>query len=106
MLAITRRFPPQRRHVSISIANRPRSQDDDIELSRLYQTMLVSNVPQLDATLENQARRFIALVDEFYDRRVKLILSAAAPARQNASQERIARFSCDRRTLVTQPAWG
>jgi len=41
--------------------------------------VLVSNVPALDTTLENQARRFIALVDEFYDRRVKLILSAAVP---------------------------
>jgi cell division protein ZapE len=61
------------------ICDGPRSQDDYIELSRLYQTVLVSNVPRFDATLENQARRFIALVDEFYDRRVKLILSAAAP---------------------------
>jgi cell division protein ZapE len=61
------------------ICDGPRSQDDYIELSRLYQTVLVSNVPQLDITLENQARRFIALVDEFYDRRVKLILSAAVP---------------------------
>jgi cell division protein ZapE len=34
-------------------------------------------VPQLDQASENQARRFIALVDEFYDRRVKLIVSAA-----------------------------
>ena len=61
------------------ICDGPRSQDDYIELSRLYQTVLVSNVPRFDVTLENQARRFIALVDEFYDRRVKLILSAAAP---------------------------
>lgn len=59
------------------ICDGPRSQDDYIELSRLYHTVLVSNVPQLTVNLENQARRFIALVDEFYDRRVKLILSAA-----------------------------
>ena len=62
-----------------ALCDGPRSQDDYIELSRLYQTVLVSGVPQFDTTLENQARRFIALVDEFYDRRVKLILSAAAP---------------------------
>jgi acetoacetyl-CoA synthetase len=62
-----------------ALCDGPRSQDDYIELSRCYQTVLVSNVPQLDATLENQAHRFIALVDEFYDRRVKLILSASVP---------------------------
>jgi len=61
-----------------AICDGPRSQDDYIELSRLYQTVLVSNVPRFDALLENQARRFIALVDEFYDRSVNLIVSAAA----------------------------
>jgi cell division protein ZapE len=61
------------------ICDGPRSKDDYIEISRLYQTVLISNVPQFDPALENEARRFIALVDEFYDRRVKLFLSAAAP---------------------------
>jgi len=73
------------------ICDGPRSQDDYIELSRLYQTVLISNVPRFDATLENQARRFIALVDEFYDRRVKLILSAEAPVAEIYRGERLTR---------------
>jgi cell division protein ZapE len=56
----------------------PRSQNDYIEIARWYPTVIVSGVPKLDRTLEDQARRFVALVDEFYDRRVKLIVSAAA----------------------------
>lgn len=55
-----------------------RSQQDYIEIARRYQTVIVSDVPILTAEHENPARRFVALVDEFYDRRVKLILSAAA----------------------------
>jgi cell division protein ZapE len=61
-----------------AICDGPRSQNDYIEIARWYPTVIVSGVPVLDSTLENQARRFIALVDEFYDRRVKLIVSAAA----------------------------
>lgn len=57
----------------------PRSQNDYIEIAREYQSVIVSNVPQLPATRENAARRFIALVDELYDRHVNLIVSAAAP---------------------------
>jgi len=56
----------------------PRSQADYIEIARRYQTVIVSGVPILTRELEDPARRFIALVDEFYDRRVKLILAAAA----------------------------
>lgn len=56
----------------------PRSQNDYIEIARWYPTVIVSGVPVFSGKLEDQARRFIALVDEFYDRRVKLILTAAA----------------------------
>ncbi len=57
----------------------PRSQNDYIELAKLYHAVLISNVPQLGGDKDDQARRFINLVDEFYDCGVKLILSAAVP---------------------------
>ena len=61
------------------ICDGPRSQTDYIELARCYQSVLISDVPVLTREHEDQARRFIALVDEFYDHGVKLILSAAVP---------------------------
>jgi cell division protein ZapE len=61
-----------------SICGGPRSQDDYIEIAREYQSVIVSDVPILEPVRENQARRFIALVDELYDRNVNLIVSAAA----------------------------
>jgi len=54
----------------------PRSQEDYIEIARWYPAVIVSGVPRFDARSDDRARRFIALVDEFYDRRVKLIISA------------------------------
>ncbi len=57
----------------------PRSQNDYIEMARSFQAVIISNLPILDALKEDEARRFIALVDEFYDRKVKLIIAAAAP---------------------------
>ncbi len=59
------------------ICDGPRSQNDYIEIARWYPSVIVSGVPRFDGRQEDQARRFISLVDEFYDRRVKLILSAA-----------------------------
>ena len=58
------------------ICDGPRSQADYIEIARWYPSVIVSGVPRFDSSRDDQARRFIALVDEFYDRRVKLILSA------------------------------
>lgn len=61
------------------ICEGPRSQNDYIELARVFHAVLVSNVPQMNAARDDAARRFINMVDEFYDRNVKLVLSAAAP---------------------------
>ncbi|WP_261844200.1 cell division protein ZapE [Aliamphritea ceti] len=56
----------------------PRSQNDYIELAKIFHAVLLSNVPQLGRANDDAARRFINLVDEFYDSGVKLIISAAA----------------------------
>jgi cell division protein ZapE len=53
-----------------------RSQNDYIEMSKIYHTVLLSDVKQMGGALDDAARRFIALVDEFYERKVKLIISA------------------------------
>lgn len=56
----------------------PRGKADYMELARRYHTVLISNVPVFGADDADIVRRFTWLIDEFYDRRVKLIISAAA----------------------------
>jgi cell division protein ZapE len=60
------------------ICEGPRAAADYIEIARCYHTVFVGRVPVMDAAMDDAARRFIAMVDEFYDRGVKLFLSAAA----------------------------
>lgn len=66
-----------------------RSQHDYIALSRLFHTVLLSDVPVMTPLMESEARRFIALVDEFYERHVKLVVSAASPLYQIYQGERL-----------------
>jgi cell division protein ZapE len=60
----------------------PRSQNDYLEIASRFHTVLLSGVPQMPPRLASEARRFTWLVDVLYDRRVKLVLSAAVPAEQ------------------------
>lgn len=55
-----------------------RSQLDYIALSRLYHSVMLYNVRIMGPLKENTARRFLALVDEFYERHVKLVITAEA----------------------------
>ncbi len=66
----------------LDLCDGPRSQTDYIELSREYQTVLLANVTQMNESNDDIARRFIAMIDEFYERRVKLIISAQVAAEE------------------------
>lgn len=71
------------------ICDGPRGQADYIELARCYHSVFVSNMPQLTPLLENQARRFISMIDEFYDRGVKVFIAAATPPQQIYQGDRL-----------------
>jgi cell division protein ZapE len=73
----------------------PRSQNDYIELARLFGTVFIANVPVFTPSHEDAARRFIMLIDEFYDRGVKTVVSAAAPPESLYRGERL-RFEFQR----------
>ncbi|QIR13524.1 cell division protein ZapE [Shewanella aestuarii] len=66
----------------------PRSQRDYMEIARLYHTVLLSNLEQMGDQLtgDDIARRFLAMVDEFYERNVKLIISAQVPLEEIYTQ--------------------
>ncbi|OHY51113.1 cell division protein ZapE [Shewanella algae] len=67
-----------------ALCDGPRSQRDYMELAQLFHTVLLSGLEQMGAqqTGDDIARRFLALVDEFYERHVKLIISAEVPLEQ------------------------
>ncbi len=60
----------------------PRSQNDYLELASKFHTLLLSDVPVMSQRLASEARRFTWLIDVLYDRRVKLIVSAAVAAHE------------------------
>jgi len=72
-----------------ALCDGPRAVADYIELAQSFNTVLISDVPQFTAQTENAARRFINLVDEFYDRGVNLVVSAAAPIVELYAGERL-----------------
>ena len=59
-----------------------RGSADYIEIARQYHTVIVSNIPYMQDNLNDKAKRFINMIDEFYDRNVNLLVSAAAQPEQ------------------------
>ena len=61
------------------VCETPRNAADYIEIASLFHTVVIYDIPTLTLEKENAARRFIALVDEFYERRVNAIFCAEEP---------------------------
>ena len=67
-----------------------RATADYIEIGRLFHTVICQDVPQLDDSSNDPARRLISMIDEFYDRRVNFIVSAAVPLNELYSGKKLA----------------
>jgi cell division protein ZapE len=85
MLEVEGRALPARRTASsmawfdfAALCEGPRAAADYIALAEELHTVFLSDVPVFDAPRDDAARRFICLVDELYDRRVKLVISASS----------------------------
>ena len=57
---------------------RPLGAGDYLAIARRFHTVVVENVPVIRPEQRNEAKRFINLIDVFYDGRVRVIASAAA----------------------------
>jgi cell division protein ZapE len=84
-----------------ALCDGPRAVADYIEIAQSFHTVLISSVPQFSPMTEDAARRFVNLVDEFYDRGVNLVLSAATPITELYDGEQLrAEFSRTESRLI------
>lgn len=60
----------------MEICNNPRATCDYIELSKIFRAVIISNINTRNVSDESLARRFLNFVDELYDHRIKLVISA------------------------------
>ncbi len=74
----------------MALCGPPRGQADYLELARCFHTVIISDIPRLGPSLDDATRRFLYLLDEFYDRGVKLIVSAEEPPEALYQGERLA----------------
>jgi cell division protein ZapE len=73
-----------------TLCEQPRSTSDYIEIARAFNTVLLEDVPVMNESNADATRRFINLIDEFYDRNVKMLISATTPINDLYSGTRLA----------------
>jgi cell division protein ZapE len=60
------------------LCEKPLGASDYLRLAHEYHTIMIDRIPVMDYPERNAAKRFIALIDTFYDNAVKVMVSAAA----------------------------
>lgn len=87
------------------LCGKPRGSIDYIEIARAFNTILISNVQQMTEPDSDLARRFVIMIDEFYDRGVKLLLSAEVSVEDLYQGQRLAfEFERTRSRLIEMQA--
>lgn len=64
------------------LCEKPLAAREYLAIAERFDTVFIDNVPVLDPTLRNPAKRFILLIDTFYDRRLRVVMSADAAPNQ------------------------
>ncbi|KMQ89476.1 atpase n2b-like protein [Lasius niger] len=82
------------------LCDRPLGASDYLELSQVFHTIIIRDVPQLNLRLKSQARRFITLIDTLYDNRVRVVMSAAVPHTQLFLPESESEYTDEKRMLM------
>jgi len=60
------------------LCGQPLGANDYIAIARHYGAVFIDHIPIMGPDMRNEAKRFVILIDAIYDRRVKLVCSAAS----------------------------
>ena len=72
-----------------SLCKSTRSVADYTQIATIFHTVLISNIVVMDTTMDDIARRFVTMIDEFYDLRVNLVVSAQVAPEKLYSGKRL-----------------
>ncbi|MGI9371388.1 MAG: cell division protein ZapE [Hyphomicrobiales bacterium] len=61
------------------LCEKPLGPPDFLKIAETFDTVFVENIPKLDKSRRNEAKRFVILIDALYDNHVRLIASAETP---------------------------
>lgn len=64
------------------LCDRPLGASDYLHLTQFFHTIIIRDLPQLSLKLKSQTRRFITLIDNLYDHRTRVVVSAFVPLKQ------------------------